>query len=221
MTLLLPPIRAVSQLDDPVFLGVVLRSIAWAVLAFAAVAGLLAWAGHEAGQSWGPNWAGWLGYAAGPVGGGLLALFLFLPVATVIASLFVDRVADAVEHRYYPAIPPARPAALSVQIWDGIALGARVLALQVVALLLSLLLPGIGLVLGWLIAAWAIGRGLFVAVAMRRMDRDTATALYRRQRGAVIVQGGLMAAMGVIPLLNLLAPVLGTAAMVHVLHARD
>jgi uncharacterized protein involved in cysteine biosynthesis len=217
--LLLPPVRALSQLDDPAFAGVVLRSVAWALFSFLALAGLLSWGATAAAQSWGPRWAEWLGYAAGPVGASLLALVLFLPIASVIATLFVDRIAEAVERRWYPGLPPARPAPMSQQLWDGVALGARVLAMQLVALVLSLLLPGVGLVLGWLIAAWAIGRGLFVAVAMRRMDRRAAQAVYRQRRFAVVAQGGLMAALGIVPVLNLVAPVLGTAALVHVLQA--
>jgi uncharacterized protein involved in cysteine biosynthesis len=227
--LLLPLTRALSQLDDPVFLGVVLRSLGWAVLVFVVLAELLSGGAHEAVLDWGPDpaaphwidpfWVAWLGYAAGPVGAALLALVLFLPVACVIATLYIDRVAEAVERRWYPAVPPAAPAPLGQQVWDGLALGLKVLALQLLALLLSLLLPGVGLLLGWLIAAWAIGRGLFVAVAMRRMGRREARLLCRDRLGAVVAQGGWMAALAVVPLLNLLAPVLGTAALVHVLHA--
>jgi uncharacterized protein involved in cysteine biosynthesis len=86
------------------------------------------------------------------------------------------------------------------------------------ALVLALLLPGVGFALGWLVASWAIGRGVFVAVAMRRMDRRAANALYRDRRTDVLLQGGLMTAGNLVPLLNLLVPVLGVAAMVHVLH---
>ena len=229
--LLSPLIRALSQLDDPVFRGVVLRSVGWAVLVFLLFAELLSGGAHEAVVDWGPDpaaphwidstWLGWLGYAAGPVGAALLALVLFLPVACVIATLYIDRVAEAVERRWYPTVPPAAPAPFSQQMWDGLALGLKVLGLQVLALLLSLLLPGVGLLLGWLIAAWAVGRGLFVAVAMRRMGRREALLLCRRRLDAVVVQGGWMAALAVVPVLNLLAPVLGTAALVHVLHAPE
>ena len=230
--MLQPLIRALSQLDDPVFLGVVARSVGWAVLVFLLLGELLGWGGHEAVveaiQAWGPDRPGgepeslgWLGWLAGPLGAALLAFLLFLPVACGIATLFVDRVADAVEHRWYPWMPPVAPAPLSVQIWDGAALGLKVLVLQVLVLLLSLLLPGIGLLLGWLIAAWAIGRGLFVAVAMRRMGRREARLLCRRKLAEVMAQGGWMTALGLVPLLNLLAPVLGMAALVHVLHAPD
>ena len=72
--------------------------------------------------------------------------------------------------------------------------------------------------IGWAVAAFAVGRGLFVAVAMRRMDRPAALALYASRRPAVLAQGALVVAASLVPLLNLLAPVLGIAAMVHVLH---
>lgn len=229
--MLQPLIRALSQLEDPVFLGVLLRSVAWAVLAFLVLAEVLSWGAHEAVldavQAWGPadpsgaGWMGWLGYAAGPVGAALLAFLLFLPVACGIATLFVDRVADAVERSWYPAVPPVAPAPLAHQIWDGLELGLKVLGLQLLALLLSVLLPGIGLLLGWLVAAWAVGRGVFVSVAMRRMGRREALLLCRHRLPEVLAQGGWMVALGVVPVLNLLAPVLGTAALVHVLHAPE
>jgi uncharacterized protein involved in cysteine biosynthesis len=221
-----PPIRALAQLDDPAFLGVVLRSVAWAALAFVGLAALLSWAGHAAIDAWrgqhaGAEWLGWLADLAGPVGAALSALLLFLPLAALIGTLFIDRVARAVERRWYPSLAPAVPAPLSHQLWDGLALGLRVLVLQVVALLLSFLLPGAGWLLGWLIAAWAIGRGLFMAAAMRRMGRPDALRLCRARMAAVLVQGGWITALALLPGLNLLAPVLGTAAMVHVLHAPD
>ncbi|MBU6498968.1 MAG: EI24 domain-containing protein [Rhodospirillales bacterium] len=217
MLILAAPLRALSQLDDRAFLGVLLHSLIWSTLAFAALTIGVVWGVH----AWLASHAVWAWLAAllGGAGAALLALVLFLPVAGLIASLFLERIAAAVERRFYPNLPPATPAPLAQQIGDGIALGLRVFGLQIAALLLALLLPGVGLVLGWLVAAWAIGRGLFVAVAMRRMSRADATALYRRRRLAVLGQGGLMSAASLVPIANLLVPVLGTAAMVHVLHA--
>jgi CysZ protein len=219
MPILAPALRAIAQLDDRVFLGVLLRSVAWAAVAFALLAAGIVWGTHMLLENHG-FWS-WLAALLGGVGAAALSLYLFLPVAAMIATLFVDRVAEAVERRFYPELLTARAAPLASQIWDGIALGLRVLVLQIVALVLALLLPGIGLVLGWLVAAWAIGRGLFVAVAMRRMDRAAAHALYRGRRLNVLAQGGLISACSLVPVLNLLAPVLGTAAMVHVMQSRN
>jgi uncharacterized protein involved in cysteine biosynthesis len=92
-----------------------------------------------------------------------------------------------------------------------------VLGLNLLALLLALVLPGIGLPIGWAVASWAMGRGLFVAVALRRLNRSETEALYRTVRPIALVQGAAMAAAAYFPLLNLLIPVVGTAAMVHVL----
>jgi CysZ protein len=68
-----------------------------------------------------------------------------------------------------------------------------------------------------LVGGYAIGRGLFAAVAMRRMPRPAAAALYRGARVPVLAQGCMLALAGYVPALNLLIPVIGTAAMVHVL----
>lgn len=219
---LAPPILAVAQMDDPVFLGVVAHSLVWSVLAFAMVAAGVFYGAHVllAGPGW-QGWIGWLAGALGAVGTLVLSLWLFLPLATVIGSLFIERIARAVEARYYPALPPGRPASLVSQTRDAITLGLRVLGMQAIALVLTLIPPHVtGLAIGWLIASWAVGRGLFVPVAMLRMDRPDAIALYRRHRLGVLLQGALITAAGLVPVLNLLTPVLGVAAMVHLMHQR-
>ncbi len=217
MSLLGPPLRAAAQIDDPAFLGVVLRSVALALAAFAGIAALTVWGIHAALADY--SWLGWAAGVLGGVGAALLAFYFFLPVASLIALLFVAPVAAAVERRFYPYLPPPRPASLVEQGWDGLALGLRVLVLQLVTLVLAFSpLAPVAAPLGWLVAAWAVGRGLFVAVAMRRLDRPAAIALYRQRRGAAVLQGALIALGSLVPVLNLFVPVLGTAAMVHVFH---
>ena len=210
-----PMFKALSQLDDPVFLGVVWRSLALSLLAFA---GLLA------GSMWLVQlWAdgdGWIGWLLGALGGAavlLLAIWLYVPVALLIATLYLERIAGAVERRFYPGLPAPVGAPLSVQGWDGVVLALQVLMLQVATLIASLLLPGIGLVLGYIVTGWAIGRGLFVGVAMRRMSRAQALALYRDRWWAAVGPGILLALASSVPLLNLLVPVVGVAVMVHVM----
>lgn len=208
--------RTFAQLDDPVFLRVTLRGIALAAVLFVALAAGCAWALASLA---GPH--GWLAWLAGLLGGAgalVLALWLFVPVAFAMAALFTDQVAAAVERRFYPGLAAAAGAPLADQVWDGLALGLQVLMLTLLGLMLALGSAGLGLVLGWLVAGWAIGRGLFVAVAMRRMGRGAARRLYARHRLAVIAPGMLLAFAATVPLLNLLVPVLGTAMMVHVLN---
>jgi CysZ protein len=213
--MLSPLTRALGQLDDSVFLGVVLRSLLWAVACFVALHAAAVWAVHRLLDLHG--WLGWTADLLGGIGASLLALWLFLPVAVIIGTLYIDRIARAVERRHYPELPPARGAPIASQVWDAIGIAARILLLNGLALVAALLLPGAGLILAWIIGGYAIGRGLFGAVAMRRMPRPAAEALYRRARPAVLAQGCLLALAAYVPVLNLLIPVVGTAAMVHVL----
>ena len=209
-----PLARALDQLGETEFLGVLLRSVIWSAVCFIVLFTAILWSLQPLLHLHGMlTWAADL---LGTVGASLLAFWLFLPVAAVIATFYIDRIARAVERRYYPALPPARGAPMGAQMAEGISLGLRILLLNFVGLILALI-PGIGLVLGWMIAAYAIGRGLFMVVAMRRMPRPAAMALYRGSREAVLAQGGIIALAAYIPLLNLLIPVIGTAVMVHVL----
>jgi CysZ protein len=209
-----PILRALAQFDDPRFVGVVVRSVAWSALTFVALLVASVWGVHHLVQ----GWLGWLGAAFSGVLAGLLALWLFVPFALVIASLYVERVAAAVERRYYPGLPPPSGANLAVQAWDGVVLGLQLLVLNLAVLVTAPFHAGLGLVLGWLVGGWAIGRGLFVAVAMLRMGRGEALALYARRRIAVVVPGVILALAASVPLLNLLVPVIAMAAMTHVLH---
>ena len=213
--LFLPIGRAIGQLDDPAVRGVLLRSIGWSIACFAALHVGAIWIIHRALALHG--WLAWGADILGSVAASVLALWLFLPVATAIGMMYFDRIAASVERRFFPWLPPPAGASLMEQAWDGVVVALKVLALNVLALILAFLLPGIGLILGWMIAAYAIGRGLFVAVAMRRMPRKMAEALYRSSRGVVLTQGAILALAAYVPVLNLLVPVVGVAAMVHVL----
>jgi CysZ protein len=216
--MLQPLFRAVSQLNDPAFLGVVWRSLAMSLVAFLALLAGSVWLVEDwVGQG---GWLGWLLGLAGGLGVLALAVWLFVPVALLIATLYVDRIAAAVERRFYPGLPRPIGAPMAEQAWDGAVLGAQVLVLEILSLIASVLLPGVGLILGWVITGWAIGRGLFVSVAMRRMSRPEALDVYARRRLAVVVPGIGLALASTFPPLNLLVPVVGIAAMVHVFNLR-
>jgi uncharacterized protein involved in cysteine biosynthesis len=212
-----PILRAFSQLDDPAIVKVVLQTLLFSVLSFAAlIAGSTLLLHH---LLLGHGILAWL---AGSFGGLLAlvsALWLFLPLAVVIAGLFMEPVCRAVETRWYPDLPPPAGASLAAQAWEGLMLGLRVLLLSLLGLLLALFFPGVGNVIGWLITAWALGRGMYSAVALRRMTLVQAEAQYRDQRLIVLLQGAALTLAGAVPLLNLLVPVLGPAAMVHVVIA--
>ncbi|MFT8243911.1 EI24 domain-containing protein [Roseomonas sp. BN140053] len=205
-----------GQLTEPGFRWPLIKGLLGAIVAFGALVLLAGWGvGALAGGT------GWLATLAATLGGALVlvsAVWLFVPVALAISGLFVDEVAEAVERQHFPGLPPAAGASLTAQVWAALGLAARVLLLTLLVLPLAFLLPGVGLVLLWAVAAWSLGQGFFEGVAQRRMTVAASRALWRRRRPEVLAVGAALAGLAAVPLLNLLVPVLGTAAMTHLLH---
>ncbi len=205
-----------AQLGDRGFAAPLLKGVGAAILAFAGVAALAGWG--VSALAAGTGWLATLLVALGAVAVVVAAFWLVVPAMLALAGLFLDDTAAAVERRHYPGLSEPRGASLPAQAWFNAALGAKVLALNLVLLPLTLLLPPLGAALFWAVAAVALGRGLFEGVAQRRMDVPAARALRRSRTPEVLAVGGVLATMALVPLLNLLVPVYGTAAMTHLLH---
>lgn len=207
---------ALGQIGDPAFRRPLLIGVLGAALAL----GLLIWGAVEA-AAWAAAgdaaWLSWLAQAAGGAVGLLLAWWLFLPVAAAIASQLVEPVARAVERRHYPGLPPPRGASVAAQVAFGLRFGLRLLLIQILLLPLFFI-PLVGFVLALLVSAHALGAGMVTQTALLRKTMPEARAAWRRKRLSGWVLGLLLALMALVPILNLLVPVLGTAAAVHLLH---
>jgi uncharacterized protein involved in cysteine biosynthesis len=147
-----------------------------------------------------------------------LSMFLMIPVASAITSLFLDDVAQAVEDVHYPGLPvPPR-----VSLLDGLRdtinfLGVLILA-NLLAFAVYAMLPfGIPFVF-YAMNGFLLGREYFQIAAMRREGREGAKALRKRHIGTIWLAGCLMALPLSIPVLNLLIPVLGAATFTHLYH---
>ena len=202
----------------------------WLVVAGSAVVSLLCfsgiWWGVREGVAWiaahWPKYAGWLKYGQGTLGF-ITALLLFPATFVLVASFFQESVADLVEARHYPELPPANGAPLRTSILAALRFLALMLTVNVIALpfyLALLWLAGSGALLMLAVNGMLAGREYYEIVALRRMPRVDMDASRRRNRGAYFLTGVCIAGLGLIPLLNLLVPVLGIAVMVHVFHGR-
>jgi uncharacterized protein involved in cysteine biosynthesis len=211
-----PLVLALRQLGERAFLTPLLKGLGAAVLVFA---GLVAAGAFGAEALAGGS--GWLAMVAAALGGALalaLAVWLFVPVMLALSGLFLDPVAEAVERRFYPGLPPARGASLAAQVGFNLKLGLWLGALSLATLPLAFAVPPVGAALLWLVSAVGLGHGLFEGVAQRHMGVAEARALRRAREAPVLVLGAAMAGASLVPVLNLLVPVVGTAAMTHLLH---
>lgn len=216
---------ALAQMGDPRFQRVLWRGVGLALLLLAAASAvllwLLAWALPDAfilpflGEvTWLDNLAGW---AAVPV---LLVLsvFLMVPVASAMTSLFLDEVAEAVEDRHYPGLPRVRPQTWGEAIRESIsAFGVAILA-NALALIAYLLLAPLAPVIFVVLNGFLLGREYFQVAALRREGPEGARRMLRANQGRIWLAGCLMAIPLFVPVLNLFVPTVGAAAFTHLYH---
>jgi CysZ protein len=144
--------------------------------------------------------------------------FLIAPVTVLVAGLFLDEVAEAVEAKHYPQDPVGTPVPFMRGLWLTIRFTLLTIAVNIVAFLLFLL-PGINVAVFFIANGYLLGREFFQQAALRFHGEREANAL-RRQNGVTIFLSGLLiAGFLAIPILNLLGPLFATAFMVH-MHKR-
>jgi len=160
---------------------------------------------------------GWLNTAVAALGELAafgLAYLLYPGVVGAVTSLFLDQAILAVESRHYPRLGAPRPVGLGEQAIRAL----RLLVLTVVLNLLVLpvyLVPLINLLVFFALNGYILGREYFEMVAPRRADPSGVRQLWRDHRWTWVVMGAAIAFLSTLPVVNLIAPLLGVAAMVH------
>src|SRR5215471_14984630 len=143
------------------------------------------------------------------------ALFLMPAVTAFIGSFFVDEIADAVEHEYYPAEIPGRALPFVRAIVEGIKVAALALLVYICALPF-VLFAGLGVIILFLANAYLLSREYFELAAMRFRVPDEAKAMRRANSIYLCIAGMFIAAFVSIPIVNLATPIFAMAFMVHV-----
>ena len=205
--------KAIAQLSDPPIRAVVWKSIAGTILIFVVLFIAVGWG--LANTSFFE--IGWIDTTLDLFGGlatVFLALILFPGIVSSMVSVFLEDIAEAVEARHYQSLGPARTLGLGPLL----ATTARLIGLTLVLNLLALpfyLIPGVNLVVFYGLNGYLLGREYFEIVALRRLDVEPAKVMRRQNRAQVWLTGAATTFLLSIPVVNMIAPVLGTAAMVH------
>lgn len=213
---------ALAQLGDRRILSVLGKSVALTLVVFAGLGALgwlglgpaLAWAGLDAGSGTSDGLRALLAVVLTLLAGWLL----FRLIALAVLQLFADEVVAAVEAQHYPAAAAAaRKLGLGEEVRNGLRGLIRALLYNLAALPVALLLLptaiGPAVVFG-LVNAVLLGRELSDMVALRHAGLVLPGALTRA------VLGGVVVVLLTVPLINLLAPVLGAAMATHLVHRR-
>jgi len=147
---------------------------------------------------------------------------LWRVIAMAVISFFADEVVVAVEGKYYPeAAAEARDLPLREQFTTSLAAAGRALLVNLIALpfAIALLVTGVGTaILFWIVNAVLIGRELSDMVWLRHRHAGGAQSPITRSERFML--GGATAALLLVPVAGLLAPLLGAASAAHLTHRK-
>jgi uncharacterized protein involved in cysteine biosynthesis len=218
--------KALGQMTDSRFRGVFLTGIALTLGLLIAASAAFVWlAGWLVGDTVTMPFIGEVTWVDDAVSWGsvplviLLSTFLMIPVASAITSMFLDKVAQAVEDEHYPGLPPAKSVPIIDSLRDTLSFLGVLLVANLLALILYLLFAPAAPLIFWGLNGFLLGREYFTLVAMRRFGRADAKSLRSRHMVTIWIAGVLMAIPLSVPILNLVVPILGAATFTHLFHS--
>ena len=183
-------LRALGQITDRRFLGVLLKALGLTIallIAMAAGAGWLAsFIPTDLGEWWliGHVELPSLGLQSLAVGGVLIASsFLMIPVAAMFVSLFLDQIADAVEARHYPGLPEPNRSGFLQDLIAALRFGILVIVLNLLALIVYLFSGPFAPAVFVALNGYLLGREYFELVAVRHLPQSEAAALRKQLTG--------------------------------------
>jgi CysZ protein len=225
-------IKALAQILSPPMRSILWRSVGLALVLITVLAiglqRLLSWFATY-GEGWaeamlGPsfhtplNVFAWILSIAAGLGVVLGAVFLMPAITSLVASVFVDEVADHVELEHYPDERPGAALPLGVAMREGIKTALLTVLVYLIALPF-VFVAGAGFLVFFLATAWLLGREYFELAAMRFRPPAGAKAMRRDNAATIFTAGLIIAAFVSIPIVNLATPLFGMALMVH-MHKR-
>ena len=206
--------RSLGQLSDPAIQRVAGRALLWSfVLFLALLAG--AWWGVVSTNFFGTGWLDWAADMLGWVVALIAAIVLFPGAVLIIISFMLEEVAQAVEARHYPDLPPPRAQPVSETVFIGLKFAGIAVALNLLVLPLYFV-PVLNIFVFMGLNGYLLGREYYELIAFRRLDRAAARNLWRHYRGRLYAAGVVITAMLSIPFINWFMPVVAATFMVHV-----
>ena len=225
-------VKALTQILSPPMRSILWRSIGLALVLITVLAiglqRLLTWFATY-GEDWAEAMLGsgfhaplnifaWIVSIAAGLGVVLGGIFLMPAITSLVASVFVDDVADHVELEHYPAERPGVALPIGLAMREGIKTALLTILVYLIALPF-VFVAGAGFLVFFIATAWLLGREYFELAAMRFRSPAEAKAMRRDNAATIFTAGLIIAAFVSIPIVNLATPLFGMAFMVH-MHKR-
>lgn len=143
--------------------------------------------------------------------------WFILPAFMVIfAGVFQETTIYRVEKVFYPDDIRTVAPRFWPDLWHDIKFTAKALSLNII--ILPLYFFGIGFVISILLNSYLLGHEFFESAAGYHLGKASAKKLSKENKLVVYGSGFMIALMTLIPILNLLMPIVAIVWMVHVYH---
>ena len=210
-----------GQLSDPVFRRVVIKSVILTVCLFTGL-GVTFYFARPNVTYFGWDWLN----SALEIGGFLLFFALliltFSSMATLISSIFLDEIANAVEERHYRNDTPGQSTRFLESLSTSVRFIGVTILLNILALpfyLIALFIPPLFAFIFFGLNGYLLSREYFELVSLRHQDAKSAQQLRKTNRMKIFFAGVVIALFITVPVVNLFVPILATVFMLHIFKA--
>ena len=227
-------LKALAQLLDPALRRIIYLSVLGSVIVFAVLALGLFYLFSEIPAENVPylasildylgisfKWVSGLLFASGI---GFVTILLFPGIVIIVVGFFLEDATKAVEAKHFPNLPKGRAQPAQEIFKSTLRFACLVSLVNTIALpfyIVLFFIPPLNLILFYVINGYLTGREYFELVSNLRLDPNETARLRKRHRGRIQLAGVLLVFIMTIPIVNLIAPVIATAFMVHLFHSID
>lgn len=160
----------------------------------------------------------WLINALQGVAAMIFVWLLFPLLIPAFISVFVNKLAANIERREYVDRPQGLDLPFGPELRMDLKFAAYAVLLNVLALPVYFI-PGLNLIIYYVLNAHLLGKQYFMMVARRQVGAAGIKPAIKQQRMMIYALGMVIVLCSTIPIFNLLAPAFATAIMVHAFHS--
>jgi CysZ protein len=209
--------RTVATIRSPHFMGLLIKTALITLLVFI----LFVIGAGAAMRSFDLTQGGWMEWVIDAMltfGAGFVAWLLLPVLVPAIAAFFQESIADTIEKRDYPDfVPPALQRPLMQELWEDSKFVLLIVAVNLL-FFVTYFIPFVGFFTYYGVNGYLIGREFFETAAARHIGKRNAKQLRKEYPAPAFLCGVLIVFCTNVPLLNLVAPFIGVAIMVHLFH---
>lgn len=157
-------------------------------------------------------WLDALAHALAAVSVLVAAVLAFPATVMAVAGLYIDDMAQIIEHEQRPAVISGKALPLTASLVFSLKTLVKALGLNLLLLPL-LFVPVVNIIAYVGLNGYLVSREYTLFAAMRHMEEAAARVFFKTHKAAIMRSGVVLGALMLIPVVNLMVPVVATITM--------